>query len=162
MKWSFKKSIKQRLWINSIIYTESSSWVLPGIQSQNKSQANLDVHSVQQHKQSRKQGSQGQIPGLKSQVLSYNEWLHSLLPQPTSKLGHHRGNARKLPKVEGIVGHSRTKWLRSIQEVSMPFSEQSSRYLWQTISRPLATNQSSLWALLLSSNVFEAHSVLSP
>lgn len=83
MNWSFKKKgIKQRLWMNNIIYTKSSSWVLPGIQSQNKSQANLDVRSAQRHKQSRKQGSRGQIPGLKSQVLSYNERLHSLLPQP--------------------------------------------------------------------------------
>ncbi len=65
------------------------------------------------------------------------QWVTAFSTPTTSpKLGHHRGNAGKLPKVEGIVGRSRTEWLRSIQEVSMPFSEQSSCYLWQTISHP--------------------------
>ena len=99
---------------------------------------------------------------LKSQVLSL-QWVTAFsTPTTPSKLGHHRGNAGKLPKVEGIVGRRRTEWLRSIQEVSVPFPEQSSSYLWQTTSRPLATNQSGLWALLLLSKIVEARSVLSP
>lgn len=95
-------------------------------------------------KEAGSKGSQGQVPGLKSQVRPYNKWLHFLLPQPPSKLGHRYGYAGKLPKVKRSVGHCRTEWLRSILEVSAPFFKQisSSSPLWQTISSLLATNHS--------------------
>lgn len=75
---------------------------------QDKRKANLDVHSVQQHKQSRKWVT-GQITGLKFQVLFYNKWPHSLLPQPLPNQAITvvtQGNCQKLRQLRDAAGSS--------------------------------------------------------
>lgn len=99
----------------------------------------------------------------RTRVLFYNKWLHLTTPTTSSKLGRLCGNPGKLPKVGGDCGTQQglRDW-GQCKRSACPFWEQSPSYLWQTISCPLATNQSSLWALLLPSKVFGAHSRLSP
>lgn len=98
----------------------------------------------------------------RTRVLFYNKWLHLTTPTTSSKLGRLCGNPGKLPKVGGDCGTQQglRDWgqcKRSAchfeSKVPLTFGKQ---FLVPWL--PIRV----VWALLLPSKVFGAHSRLSP
>ena len=139
MKWSFKRSIKDRL--SNIHF---SSWVLPGIQipKQKPRRFRCSPGAVTQTKQEARFPGGGQIPGLKSQVLSDNEGPTSPLPQPLSNKAITVVTQENCQNLEGTVGCSPGQMIAvNAKRSASRFQSKVPVTSGKQFLRPLAPNQ---------------------